>query len=111
MNDGNYQEYEDFFRSTFEIARRHKIMNPEKMRTEYGKLIYLLQDTVSPQVVRSNLLGFSTVGEICTVYRYLEERGGLALLDDPLIELATQEVLAEHKKSRGKIQAEIKQKE
>lgn len=111
LNDGNYQEYEDFFRSTFEIARRHKIMNPEKMRTEYGKLIYLLQDTVSPQVVRSNLLGFSTVGEICTVYRYLEERGGLALLDDPLIELATQEVLAEHKKSRGKIQAEIKQKE
>lgn len=111
LNDGNYQDYEDFFRTVFEIARRHKIINPEKMRTEYGKLIYLLQDTVSPQVVRSNLLGFSTVGEICTVYRFLEDRGGLALLDDPLIELATQEVLAEPKKSRGKIQAEIKQKE
>jgi hypothetical protein len=111
LNDGNYQEYEEFFRTMFEIARRHKIMNPEKMRTEYGKLIYLLQDTVSPQVVQSNLLGFSTVGEICTVYRFLEKRGGLALLDDPLIELATQEVLAEHKKSRAKIQAEIKQKE
>jgi len=111
LKDGNYQEYEDFFRSMFEIARRHKIMNPEKMRTEYGKLIYLLQDTVSPQVAQSNLLGFSTVQEISTVYRFLEKRGGLALLDDPLIETATQEVLAENKKSRAKIQAEIKQKE
>lgn len=50
LEEENYSDYEAFFESTFEIARRHKIMNPEKMRTEYGKMIYLLQDVVSPSI-------------------------------------------------------------
>jgi hypothetical protein len=50
LKEDNYADYENFFRQMFEIARRHKIMNPEKMRTEYGKLVYLLQDAVSPEV-------------------------------------------------------------
>ena len=107
-NEGNYGDYQDFFRSMFEIARRHKIMNPEKMRTEYGKLIYLLQDAVSPSIQPH--LGFSVKGPILTVYRFLQERDGLALLKDPYIEIATQEILAE-KKTRVKINAEIKRKE
>lgn len=47
-NDTSFSDYESSFQEMFEIARRHKIMNPEKMRSEYGKLIYLLQDAVSP---------------------------------------------------------------
>lgn len=50
LEEDNYSDYGKFFRQMFEIARRHKIMNPEKMRTEYGKLIYLLQDAVSPSI-------------------------------------------------------------
>jgi hypothetical protein len=51
LKEENYSDYENFFRQVFEIARRHKIMNPEKMRTEYGKLVYLLQDAVSPSIM------------------------------------------------------------
>jgi Protein of unknown function (DUF2009) len=108
QQDDNFAEYEGFFRTMFEIARRHKIMNPEKMRTEYGKLVYLLQDAVSPSVKPH--LGFSVKGPISSVYKFLEERGGLELLSDPLIETATQEILA-GKKSRTTIDHEIRQKE
>lgn len=108
LEEENYNEYEHFFESIFEIARRHKIMNPEKMRTEYGKLVYLLQDIVSPSIQPH--LSFSCKGCIETVYKFLEERNGLALLDDDLIDIATREVLAE-KKTRNQIGLEIKRKE
>ena len=103
-----FSDYETFFRQMFEIARRHKIMNPEKMRSEYGKLIYLLQDAVSPSIQPH--LSFSCKGSIETVYKFLEERNGLDMLEDKYIEIATREVLA-GKKSRAQISHEIKQKE
>jgi hypothetical protein len=49
-------------------------------------------------------------GDIKTVYKFLEARGGLSLLEDPLIEIATREVLAE-KKTRSQISHEIRRKE
>lgn len=38
MAEHSYQEHEGFFQDVLEIVRRHKIMNPEKMRTEYAKV-------------------------------------------------------------------------
>ena len=99
-------EYQSFLQQMFEIARRHKIMNPEKMRTEYGKLIYLLQDAVMVQ----QHLGFSVKTPIETVYKFLQERNGLALLEDKWIEIATEEILA-GRKSRDQINVEIRRKE
>jgi hypothetical protein len=69
----------DFFKTIFEIGRRFKIMNPDKMRTTYGKLMHILQDAVTP-----NMLDFDVIAPIKTVYSLLvKRRGARALLADP----------------------------
>jgi hypothetical protein len=104
--DSEFSQYQPFLCQMLEIARRHKIMNPEKMRTEYGQLVYLLQDAVQ----QAEHLGFSVQSPIETVYKFLQERGGLALLSDKWVETATEEILAD-KKTRSQIQMEIQRKE
>lgn len=78
------------------------------MRTDYGKLLYLLMDSVMPAV--QDLLQFRIVQPVRTVEQLLAEKGGLALLSDPLMPVATGEILP-HGKSRQQIQAEIRRKE
>ena len=41
----DFDQNADFFQDVFEIGRRYKIMNPEKMRSEFGKLMYMLMDS------------------------------------------------------------------
>jgi len=105
----NFEDYHDYYVQCFEIARRHKVMNPEKMRVEYGKLVYMIADAVSPDI--KDQLGFSVNGPLHTVYNYLEKKEGLAVLSDKHIEHATQEILADPGKSRQQIQVEITRKE
>ncbi len=83
-------------------------MNPEKMRSTYGKLVYLLMDSQLPEVLE--MLEFSCVDTIKSVYRVLEAGNCLPLLADPLIHVATREIIPDGK-SRYDIQKEIKQKE
>jgi len=69
------QENAAFFQKVLEIGRRFKITNPEKMRCSYGKLIYLMQDAPSA-------MDFSVKSDIRTVHSVLDEKDGLALLED-----------------------------
>ncbi|CAG8511710.1 14188_t:CDS:2 [Cetraspora pellucida] len=103
-----YEEHEQFFQDIFEIGRRHKIMNPEKMRDAYGKLMYMLMDSILPEV--QSLLSFNLVKPIKTVHGFLEERGGLELLFDEKVAIATREIKPEGK-MRYQINKEIRQKE
>ncbi|EGO02108.1 hypothetical protein SERLA73DRAFT_104408 [Serpula lacrymans var. lacrymans S7.3] len=108
FTDRDFQANAEFYQQIFELGRRHKIMNPDKMRTTYGKLIYLLQDSQSSEV--QDMLNFSCVKPIRTVHNVLEEHGALGLLRDDLISVATKEIYSEGR-SRRDIQKDIKSKE
>ncbi|KAJ3221316.1 hypothetical protein HK099_003599 [Clydaea vesicula] len=105
----DFAQNKNFFQDIFELGRRHKIMNPEKMRESYGKLLYLLQDSQMPEI--KEMLEFDCVIPIKTVYKVLEENGCLEVLSDEIIVTATQEIITSPGKSRNVIQNEIRQKE
>ncbi|KAF9006664.1 hypothetical protein BDQ17DRAFT_1352168 [Cyathus striatus] len=108
FSDRDFQANAEFYQQIFELGRRHKIMNPDKMRTTYGKLIYLLQDSQTPEV--KELLSFSCVKPIRTVYTVLEQHEALELLRDDLITVATKEIYSEGR-SRRDVQKDIRNKE
>eukprot|EP00238_Polyblepharides_amylifera_P006470 CAMPEP_0196585418 /NCGR_PEP_ID=MMETSP1081-20130531/50565_1 /TAXON_ID=36882 /ORGANISM="Pyramimonas amylifera, Strain CCMP720" /LENGTH=678 /DNA_ID=CAMNT_0041906951 /DNA_START=96 /DNA_END=2132 /DNA_ORIENTATION=+ len=104
----NFADNEIFFQDCFEVGRRHKIMNPEKMRSEYGKLVYLLMDSQMSDV--QQLLEFQCVRPLSTVYAFLENRNATHLLKDNLVPIATAEISADGK-PRSQVDREIKAKE
>eukprot|EP01083_Nonionella_stella_P053015 140458_1 len=99
-----------FFQRVFEIARRHKIRNPEKLRTSYGKLIHLLQDSACPEI--KDLLEFSCVSPVETVHSFLEKCGKVSILTEnvPLLLEAT-DAIESRGKTRSQVEREIRKKE
>lgn len=104
----DFGTYGPFLQNVYEYVRRHKIMNPEKLRTNYGKMVYMLQDAATEQA--KALLEFSLTKDIKSVYGWLEENNILGVLHEPAMAEATMEILPEQK-SRATIQHEIKKKE
>ena len=76
------------FQTMFEIGRRNKVLNPNQMRTTYGKLMYMLQDAQNPTVAKS--LGFALHKDLLLVGSYLEHHGCAELLKDHRLQGATQ---------------------
>ena len=70
--------------------------------------MYMLMDAADPTI--QELLGFSPIRPLRTVHALLEEKGGLALLSDPLLPTATAEIVAAGR-SRADVQRAIKTKE
>ena len=108
LEDRDYVANATFYQEIFEIGRRYKIMNPDRMRSTYGKMMYMIQDSLIPEVVET--LGFDLFRPVLNVYDYLESRDGMKVLEDELILSATKEIIPEGK-TRASIQAEIKLKE
>ncbi|EDO08243.1 hypothetical protein BBOV_III006820 [Babesia bovis T2Bo] len=109
VKDREYDANAEFFRSVFEIGRRYKILNPDKIRNSYGKLIYFLMDSRKPEI--QELLNFDCVAPVKTVFTLLSsKRRGLELLQDPKLKYATMEITPEGK-SRYEVQREISTKE
>mmetsp|Transcript_33092 Transcript_33092/g.77622 ORF Transcript_33092/g.77622 Transcript_33092/m.77622 type:complete len:535 (-) Transcript_33092:306-1910(-) len=103
-----YARYAKMFGAVFEGVRRYKVTNPEKMRSSYGKLLYLLQDANSPEAV---LVFGKLILPLETVFTHLERLGGQALLADEQLAVATQCIAPDPAKNRSQIQAEIRAKE
>lgn len=67
---------------SLQIGRRYKIMNPSKMRSTYGKLVYILMDTES-YAVKSEL-NINFIKPILTVYSFAKQKNCVDILSDPL---------------------------
>jgi len=92
-SDSSFSVNEEWFQKIFEIGRRFKIMNPDKMRTTYGKLMYILQDGVAPGVRTPVDMRAS----IQCVYSFLHEKDALSILDDALLAPATACIVSDKK--------------
>jgi len=110
VDSRSMKENAEFFRHLFEVGRRYKIMNPDRMRGTYGKLMYMLQDTQT-RLIQARV-GFSCVKDVLTVYSFLEAKGCVELLRDPRTLLATRDIHdGRGKKSREQIAADVATKQ
>ncbi|AOA65130.1 Hypothetical protein PP7435_CHR4-0612 [Komagataella phaffii CBS 7435] len=101
----------EWYQKVFEIGRRYKIMNPEKMRDTFGKLCYMVMDSKLPQI--EEYLEFNLYKPIQTVERYLSSRDDpqvFKMFDDESIIYATAEI-SPGNRSRYQINRDIKLKE
>lgn len=108
LMERSFAENSHFFRAVFEIGRRYKILNPDKFRGSYGKLVHMLQDSVKAEVIRG--VEFECVAPVRTVLTMVQEKKrGLDLVRDPLLRTATREIYTEGK-SRSEVAAEVREK-
>lgn len=108
VDGGDFAKHAEWYQSVFEIGRRYKIMNPERMRSSFGKLMYIIMDSRLPEI--KQILEFDLYKPVLTVEMLLREHNALDILEDPLVLIATVEIKPEGK-TRREIQNEIRRKE
>ncbi|CCF56159.1 hypothetical protein KAFR_0A07250 [Kazachstania africana CBS 2517] len=108
----NFSDNAKWFQDVFEIGRRYKIMNPERMRDTYGKLCYMVMDSRLPQI--EDNMEFHLFKPIKTVDSFLSSREGAekakGLFNDRLTLYATSHI-SPVGRTRTQISRLIKQKE
>ncbi|CAD7949457.1 unnamed protein product [Amoebophrya sp. A25] len=112
MSSENLIQNENVYRRVFELGRRAKIINPNMMRSTYGKMMWMLMDANRPEIAKN--LGFNPAsGKVLTVYEFLISKhrdDAEAFLKEPLLEAAILEIDGDGK-TREEIQALVKRKE
>lgn len=73
-----------------EVGRRYKRLNPEKMRTTYGKLLHILQDGCQPSLRRN----YELTSPVLSASSFAANRHATAILDDRRLLMASAVVLA-----------------
>jgi len=79
--EGEYAAREKEIKEAVQVARRFKIMNPDHLRTDYVKFLYLVQDAAQNPACRESL-GFNPVTPIVTVGGRIAELGLQGMLED-----------------------------
>lgn len=114
IRDKDFSHNAAWFQAIFEVGRRFKIMNPDKMRSSFGKLCYMVMDSKLPEIEAH--MEFNLHKPIKTIHAFLNSKGEAAfrhsvqLFDDELLLYATMEISPEGK-PRAQINREIKHKE
>lgn len=111
IENKNFVNNAEWYKSIFEIGRRYKVMNPERMRDTYGKLCYIIMDSRLKQVKEH--MEFDLYKPILTIERFLDEHSNdhsNSLFEDILLLDATADIRPENK-PRATINRLIKQKE
>ena len=78
--------HEGRLRALVECLRRYKILNPDKLRTDYVKFVFLLQDSQQP-AVREGLGDLELVARLKTVRGFCEKKNLLGLLTEEALPL------------------------
>jgi len=104
LESKDFKAQADIYTTLFEIPRRYKVLNPEKLRDAYGKCIYLLMDAAKPEL--AEMLGFNLIRPIATVKDVIELHEIENMLRDPRLKFATMEILHEGRR-RGDVQRDI----
>lgn len=76
----------------FEIGRRHKRLNPHHNRSEYGKLVMILQDANNASRLKALGLSNPLVTPVRSVGDALQAISAKTMLNDPLLEVAVSAV-------------------
>ena len=108
----DFDKHADFYGRLFEVARRYKLLNPERMRSNYGKLVYFLQDLLLSGLIPS-WEDVGTLPAVATVQGKCDDMllgAETDLHGRSLLLTATAEIAAEGK-PRYAVDREIKQKQ
>jgi len=105
-------EAEEFLQKVFEVGRRFKIMNPSKMRSSYGKLMYMLQDAMPRS--SQEAIGMNLWKPLEMVTTYLDRKGAIKMLLDSRCKIATMDISSMdeegHPRKRADIDHDLEQK-